>query len=136
MPFNHSIGITNSTFIIVYVFVSKFGVPKQFLIFGESGGASCLYQLAERFGLCNLAAERDCISFASCTSQYRPSLTRPGSFSTVSPPYKGDDVRTKERSLSVKKSSAHIMHSTCCYSHSPALSPPATSPLQSASPQS
>ena len=26
---------------------------------GESGGASCFYQIAERFGSCNLAAERE-----------------------------------------------------------------------------
>ena len=35
------------------------GVPKQFLIFGESGGTSRPYQLAEWFGLCDLVGERD-----------------------------------------------------------------------------
>ena len=31
----------------------------EILIFGESGGTSCPYQLAEWFGICNLVAERD-----------------------------------------------------------------------------
>jgi len=35
------------------------GVPKTFLIFGESGGTSRPHQLAEWFGLCDLVAERD-----------------------------------------------------------------------------
>ena len=43
------------------------------------------------------------------------------------PLYKGDDVRTKERSGSVKKSSAHTAHSTSARSHTPALSTPESS---------
>jgi len=33
--------------------------PKQFLIFGKSGGTSCSYDLAERYRLRNLVAERE-----------------------------------------------------------------------------
>jgi hypothetical protein len=41
---------------------SSVGVPGNLPIFGESGGISRLYQLAEWFGHCDLIAERDFIS--------------------------------------------------------------------------
>ena len=47
---------------IFYVFFSSVGVPGNLPIFGESGGISRLYQLAEWFGPCDLIAERDFIS--------------------------------------------------------------------------
>ena len=43
-------------------FFSSVGVPGNLPIFGESGGISRLYQLAEWFGPCDLIAERDFIS--------------------------------------------------------------------------
>ena len=76
---------------MLIILISKFGVPKQFLIFGESGGSSRPYQLAEWFGLCDLVADATVrISFALRTStsglfpdcrlrryNYRRSLGRP-----------------------------------------------------------
>ena len=57
---------------MLIILVSKFGVPKQFLIFGESGGTSRPYQLAEWFGLCDLVADATVrISFALRTSRLR-----------------------------------------------------------------
>lgn len=47
---------------IFYVFFSSVGVPGNLPIFGESGGISRLYQLAEWFGPCDLIAERDFIA--------------------------------------------------------------------------
>ena len=44
-------------FVTLTVYFS--GVPKTFLIFGESGGTSRFYQLAEWFGLRDLVAERE-----------------------------------------------------------------------------
>lgn len=49
------------TFVIAYrpsLFVTTEG-PRRFTICGESGGTSCFYDLAERYRLCNLVAERE-----------------------------------------------------------------------------
>ena len=48
--------------VIFLYFLSSVGVPGNLPIFGESGGISRLYQLAEWFGPCDLIAERDFIS--------------------------------------------------------------------------
>ena len=39
--------------------IPTWGHPDEFLIRGESGGTSCFYDLAERYRLRNLVAERD-----------------------------------------------------------------------------
>ena len=57
---------------IFYVFFSSVGVPGNLPIFGESGGISRLYQLAEWFGPCDLIAERDFISHSVFISFYVP----------------------------------------------------------------
>ena len=49
---------------------SSVGVPGNLPIFGESGGISRLYQLAEWFGPCDLIAERDFISRSVFISFY------------------------------------------------------------------
>ena len=55
---------------IFYVFFSSVGVPGNLPIFGESGGISRLYQLAEWFGPCDLIAERDFIARSVFISFY------------------------------------------------------------------
>lgn len=57
---------------IFYVFFSSVGVPGNLPIFGESGGISRLYQLAEWFGPCDLIAERDFIARSVFISFYVP----------------------------------------------------------------
>ena len=67
LPFPHI--VTNRP-TIIYPFTLS-GPPTQTkpvaVCGGESGGTSCVYDLAERYRLCNLVAERDRAAYGSRT---------------------------------------------------------------------